>query len=145
MAVEARIFGQSCLDVRFLWRPLIVNDQVQVHLWKLPVYQTQNLQPLLVSVTGLTLLNHFAVQNIQCGKEGGRTMPDIVMCVGARTPLLEGKSGLGPVQSLNLASFHPDKARWLSAAGLSTTQRRWSVWPQSSDHATTRTFDANVA
>lgn len=105
MAVEAWMFGQPCLDVRFLVRRVIVNDQVQVHAWKLPVHQTQKLQPLLVSVTGLTLPNHFTIEHIQCGKEGCRPMPDIVVSVGATTPLLERQSGLSAVQSLNLALF----------------------------------------
>ena len=105
MAMEARMLGQPRLDVRFLVRPVIVHNQVQVHLWKLPVHQAQEFQPLLMAVPGLTLPNDFAVQHIQSGKEGGRSMSNIVVSVGAAPPLLERQSRLGPVQGLNLALF----------------------------------------
>ena len=105
MAMEARMFGQPCLDVRFLVRPVIVHNQVQVHVWKPPVHQAQELQPLLMAGPGLTLPNDFAVQHIQGGKEGGRPMSNVVVSVGASTPLLERQPWLGPVQGLNLALF----------------------------------------
>lgn len=97
MAVEARLLGPPSLVELFLVREVIVNDQVEVHAWELSAKKGQECQLLLVAVADLALPNDFTVQHLQCGREGGRPMSDIVMGVGAAKPLPEGQSGLGQV------------------------------------------------
>src|ERR1017187_2334300 len=54
---------------------------------------------------GVALASDLAVQNLQGGEQGGRSMPDIVVGISAATPLLERQTRLCSVQRLDLALF----------------------------------------
>src|ERR1017187_1432646 len=54
---------------------------------------------------GITLANDLAIQNLQSGEQGGRSMPDIVMGISAAASRLERQARLRSVQRLDLALF----------------------------------------
>ena len=66
-------------------------------------------------MTSLTLADHLAVQHIQRGKQRGGSIALVVVRVRPASPLLQGQSWLGAVQSLYLAllvNANDDRFLW---------------------------------
>ena len=66
---------------------------------------TQEGQPLLMAVARGGVGEHLAGKIVQGGKEGHRSMPVVVMGLGANVSLAQRQSGLGAFESLTLAFF----------------------------------------
>src|SRR5436309_9529818 len=85
---------------------VIVNDQVQLQIGgKLAVEPPKELEELLVAVTRYTIGDDFASQYIQSRKQGRGPVPLVIMGQGSTTSLLQGETGLGSLQGLNLTFF----------------------------------------
>src|SRR6266446_4557895 len=85
-------------------RAIIVQYQVQFHFfWKLVIQSAQEFQKFLMAMPRKALADDFAFQDFQGGKQGRRSVADIIMSKGAATSLLERQSWLSPVQCLYLA------------------------------------------
>lgn len=104
MQFEARMFLHPPPDFFVFVRAVIVKNQVQVEVWrKLRVELAQELQELLVSVTRLTLADDLSIENIERREQRRSAVTDIVVGMRPASPLDEGQTWLGAVQSLNLA------------------------------------------
>ena len=104
MQVKPRMFGQPASYLRVLVGAVVIDDQVQRQGGRrLPVDLPQKLQKLIVAMPLKTAPDDFSLQHIQRRKQGGRTMPHIVMRQRATAALFHRQSGLDSVQRLNLA------------------------------------------
>jgi hypothetical protein len=63
----------------------------------------EKFQPLAVGVFLGGLSDDFALQIIQRGKEGDRTVAVVIVGLGADMPFAQGQTRLAPLQSLDLA------------------------------------------
>ena len=65
----------------------------------------QKEQEFLVPVSRLALADNCTVENIESGKQCGRTMPLVIMGLSLRKSRTERQNGLGAIQRLNLTLF----------------------------------------
>src|SRR5215469_2907917 len=85
---------------------VVVHHQMQWRLaGELVVDAAQEPQKLLVAVTLIAVTDDFAGENIERRKQSRRSVSLVVMGHGAAAPFLQRQSGLGALQSLNLALF----------------------------------------
>src|ERR1700730_3180652 len=101
-----------------LMRAVVVGNQVDLPVARrLPVDLLEKLQPFLVAMAWHATSDHGSIQRVQGGEEGRRPMPLIVMSHRAAAPLLDGQTGLGAVESLDLALLvsaqHQGVLRWV--------------------------------
>src|SRR4051812_22241047 len=104
MQMEARMLRQPSFDLRMLMRGVVVEDEVQLALGRCAALdELEELQPLLVAVTGLAGADDLAVSHIESGEKRRRSVPDIVVSKSPCATTLEGQSGLRAVERLDLA------------------------------------------
>jgi hypothetical protein len=85
---------------------VVVQDEVQLQLGiGLFLHGFDEAEELLVPVTGQAFVDHLTGGHIQGGKEGGGSVPFVVMSDGPGPALLEREARLGTIQSLDLALF----------------------------------------
>src|SRR5215469_311705 len=104
MQLEARMTSQPALDDRMFMGGIIVQNDVDVLAHRnFAVDLLEKFQPLTVGVFLGGLSDDFALQIIQCGKEGHRTVAIVIMGLGADMPFAQRQTWLGALQRLNLA------------------------------------------
>src|ERR1035441_8463716 len=70
---------------------------------KLPVDRAQEAEKLLMPVPLVKVANDFSLKQVEGGKQGGGSVPFVVVGHGAAAALFERQTGLGPIQRLYLA------------------------------------------
>src|ERR1700746_837799 len=104
MQLEARMTSQPALDDRMFMGGVIVQNDVDVLAQRnFAVDLLEKFQPLAVGVFLGGVSDDFALQIIQCGKEGHRTVAIVIMGLGADMPFAQRQTWLGALKSLNLA------------------------------------------
>src|SRR6202521_5819649 len=130
MHMKARMLDQPLGNVVMLMGAVIVQYQMQVQAaGDLSIKFAQELQILLMSMTGHTRTDHGAVQYVEGGKESRRAVPLIVVGHGAATTLLNRQPWLRSFQSLNLALL------------IHTQHQRFIRWIQVQAHHIVKLFD----
>ncbi len=113
MQMELGMLLKPFLHIRMIVRPVVVQDQVEVHpLRRLPVNLAQKQEKLLISMTRVTGANDGAVEHIECSKQTGGSIAFVVMRHGPASTLLHRQPGLRPVQRLHcvFSSTHSTSA-----------------------------------
>ncbi len=83
---------------------IIIHNQMQVQLGRgLSVDLLEETNKLLMPVAGHAVANHLAIQHAERGEQGRGPVALVVVGHRPATPLLHRQTGLGPVQSLDLA------------------------------------------
>jgi len=83
---------------------IIIHDQMEIELGgSFGVDFLKESDELLMPMARQAVSNHLAVEHTEGGKQGGRPMADIIMRHGSTAALLQGQTGLGSVQGLDLA------------------------------------------
>lgn len=96
--MEAFMPFQPRLHLGVFVRRVIVDDQVQLFAFGSGlINQAQKLQPLLVAMLGHAIGNHFTVENVERGKQGGSAIALVIMGPGAGAPFFQGQSRLGSI------------------------------------------------
>src|ERR1700746_2755659 len=104
MQLEARMTSQPALDDRMFMGGVIVQNDVDVLAQRnFAVDLLEKFQPLAVGVFLGGVSDDFALQIIQRGKEGNRTVAVIIVGLGADMPLTQWQARLAALKSLNLA------------------------------------------
>src|SRR5689334_25446571 len=97
---------EPVLHLRRAMGTVVVHHQVQRPLaGELAVDAAQEPQKLLVAVTRVAVANDFAGEHVERREQGRRSVSLVIVSHGAAAPLLQWQSGLGALQSLNLALF----------------------------------------
>jgi Na+/glutamate symporter len=129
--MKTRMLGQPCLDFGVLVGGIVVGNQVNRHvLGGLSVDLPQETQPFLMTMFFSEVGDQFAFQIIQSGKQGQRTVANVIMGRGLDVTDSQGQAGLGafqrapadgrvpiPCQSASACSIpvlHQDPARSVS-------------------------------
>src|SRR6266566_6093969 len=101
--MKAWVPGQPALHFGVLMGGVIIADQV-----KLPVGrdglvdQAEKLEPFLVPMPLLAQAKDLAIGRVQRGKQSGGAVAFVIMRHSGAASALQGQTGLGTVQSLNL-------------------------------------------
>ena len=103
MDMKPRMLGQPIRDLVMLMWAVIVYHQVQLQSTGCgSIKLAQELQIFLMSMTGHTLTDNRAVQDVEGRKESRRPVPLIVVSHRAATTLLKRETRLRSLQGLNL-------------------------------------------
>src|SRR6201984_2970267 len=104
MQLEARMACQPALDGRMFMGGVIVQNDVDMLAQRnFPVDLLEKFQPLAVGVFLGGLSDDFALQIIQRGKEGDRTVAVVIVGLGADMPFAKRQTRLAALKSLDLA------------------------------------------
>ena len=120
MQVESATFLrlEPALDDRTLVGAVVVHDEVKVQLGRYFLFQFRE-EPaeLPAPMAGQAMPNHFVVQDVESGEQGGRPMPLVVVRLTLWRARSQGQNGGGPIQGLDLALFidakHQSAIRWI--------------------------------
>lgn len=83
---------------------IIIHDQMEIEFGRgFAVDFLKESEELLMPMAWHAASDHLAVEHAQGGKQGGRSMADVVMRHCPTAALLKGQTGLGSVKSLDLA------------------------------------------
>ena len=97
-------------------RAIIIHDQMEVEFGRsFSVDFLQESNELLMSMAQYAVSNHFAVEHGEGGKHRGRPMTDVVMGYGCGAAILQGQTGLGSIECLDLGFSFTDRTKNLSA------------------------------
>ena len=87
-------------------RAIIIDDQMEIEFGgSFGVDFLQETEKLLMPMARHAVSDHFAVEHAEGGKQRGRPMADVIMGHGSTATLLQGQTGLGSVERLDLAFF----------------------------------------
>ncbi len=101
--MNARVSLQPPLDFRVLVRRVVVDNQMQARFaWRLRVNQSQELDPLLVSVTRHARADQSPFRHCQRRELRGGPVAFVVVCQRPATALLHWQARLRTVQDLDL-------------------------------------------
>lgn len=108
-----------------LMRSVIVDNQMQMlSLRRLYVDFLEKFNKFLMAVSLHALSNHCSVKNIHGGKQGCRSMTDIIVCLTLGNSGRQRQYWPGPIKSLNLALLIKTKYQcFLYPAGSNTNQQ----------------------
>src|SRR5262252_2792134 len=96
--------SQPALDERMFMSGVIVQNDVDVLAQRnFAVDLLEKFQPLAVGVFLGGVSDDFALQIIQCGKEGDRTVAIVIVGLGADMPFAQRQTWLAALKRLNLA------------------------------------------
>lgn len=85
-------------------RPVIIHDQMEIEFGRgLGVDFLKEPDELLMPMTGHAISDHLAIKHAQGRKQSRRSMTDVIMRHCSTATFLQGQTGLGSVQSLDLA------------------------------------------
>jgi hypothetical protein len=85
-------------------RAIIIHDQMEIEFGRsFAVDFLKESDELLMPMTGHAVSDHLAVEHAQGGKQGGRSMADVIMRHCSTAAFLQGQTGLGSVKGLDLA------------------------------------------
>lgn len=85
-------------------RAIIIHDQMEVEFGRsFAIDFLKESDEFLVPMAGHAVTDHLAVKHAQGGKQGGRSMADIIMGHCSTAASLQGQTGLGSVKGLDLA------------------------------------------
>jgi hypothetical protein len=97
--LKPRVRRQPAEHAGMLVRGVIIHDQVHSEPGRnLGVDLAQEAQVLLVAMAALTLTEDRAGRQVQCRKQGGRAVANIVVGYAFDIPQAHGKQGLGALQ-----------------------------------------------
>src|ERR1035437_8398737 len=103
MQVKARMLIQPLVDRLMVVGAIIVQDQTQVQTRRsFTIDLTQELQKLLIPMSGIATPNHRAFQPIERSEHAGGSVAFIVVRHGPTPPLFHRQSRLGSIQGLHL-------------------------------------------
>jgi len=106
MHLKPRVRRQPAKHAGMLVRRVVIHDQVQGEPGRrLGIDLTQEAQVLLVAMAALALTEDRAGDQVECCKQGGGAMTDVVVSHAFHVAQAHGKQGLGAFQSLDLALF----------------------------------------
>src|SRR5437667_2734549 len=104
MQLEARMACQPALDSRMFMGGVIVQNDVDMLAQRnFAVDLLKKFQPLAVGVCLGGVSDDFALQIIQRGKEGDRTVAIVIMGLGTDMPFAQRQTRLAALKSLDLA------------------------------------------
>ncbi len=95
---------QPSLDLGMLMRGVVVDDEMNIEVsGHVGLDVAQELEELLVTMTGLALGHHFPGGDVQGGKQGGGAVPLVVVRNPFHVSQSQGQHGLTSFQRLDLA------------------------------------------
>ena len=101
--IEARMFLYPAFNAGMLMGCVIVNDEVQVEPRRgLTIYLAQEFEELFMAMAIETFSDNGSLKHVERCEKRRRAVANIVVSHGSATPALEGQSGLGAIQSLDL-------------------------------------------
>ena len=87
-------------------RAIIIHDQMEIEFGRgFVVDFLKESDELLMPMAWHAVSDHLAVERAQGGKQGGRSMADVIMRHCSTAAFLQGQTGLGSVKGLDLAFF----------------------------------------
>ncbi len=97
---------QPSLDLRMLMRAIVIHNQVKVEPgWSFPIDLLEKSQPFHMGVLGFGSRNDLALQIAQGRKQGDRSMPEVIVSLGANVTDSQRQARLTAFQCLALALF----------------------------------------
>ena len=116
MQDEAGMASQPLPHLRVPVGAVVVQDQLQRLARRgLPVQPLEEAKELLMPVPLVGFPNYLSFGDLECGKQGGRSVALVVVGEGSTTASLQGQPRLGAIQGLNLALFfdaRDDRVLW---------------------------------
>ena len=104
MDIIARMFCKPSLDGGCLVRRVVIANEMDVeNVRHGRINGSEKIFELLGPVTAVTLSDDLASSDVQCGKQRGRPVADVVMGALFRIAETYGQKRLGAVEGLNLA------------------------------------------
>src|SRR6267142_905676 len=101
--IEARMFLYPAFNAGMLMGCVIVDDEVQVEPRRgLTIYLAQEFEELFMAMAIETFSDNGSLKHVERCEKRRRAVANIVVSHGSATPALEGQSGLGAIQSLDL-------------------------------------------
>jgi hypothetical protein len=87
-------------------RAVIIHDQMEIESRRsFAVDFLEETDELLVSMARHTVADHLAIEHTESRKQSRRSMANVIVGHRSAPALLQGKTGLGPVESLDLTFF----------------------------------------
>lgn len=105
---EVQMKTRMSLDPGFyagmFMRAIIIHNQMEIEFGESFVIDyLKESDELLMPMAGHAVSDHLAVEHAQGGKQGGRSMADVIMRHCSTAAFLQGQTGLGSVKGLDLA------------------------------------------
>ena len=103
LRMEARMFLYPAFNAGMLMGCVLVDDEVQVEPRRgLTIYLAQEFEELFMAMAIETFSDNGSLKHVERCEKRRRAVANIVVSHGSATPALEGQSGLGAIQSLDL-------------------------------------------
>lgn len=104
--MKARMSLDPGFHAGMFMRAIIIHDQMEIEFGgSCGVDFLQESDELLMPMARHAVSDHFAVEHAEGGKQRGRPMTDVVMGHGSGAAFLQGQTGLGSIECLDLAFF----------------------------------------
>ena len=95
MNVKARVSFEPAADLWMLVCRIVVCNQMELFSRRCGiVYESEELDPFLVTMTLLAEADHFAAGRVECGKQSRGAMPFVIVGHCARPARLHRQTGL---------------------------------------------------
>lgn len=116
--MESRMPLEPGFHPRMFVRAVIIHDQMEVESRRsFGIDFLEETDELLVSMAGHTVADHLAIEHTESSKQSRRSMANVIVRHRPAPALLQRKTGLGPVESLDLAFFvqaqNKGPVRWI--------------------------------
>ena len=104
--MEPRMPLEPGFNPRMFVRAVVIHDQMEIESRRcFAVDLLEEADELLVSMARHTVADHLAIEHAESSKQSCRSMANVIVCHRSAPALLQRKTGLGPVESLDLAFF----------------------------------------
>lgn len=118
MHVIAWPFGQPFLYLRVFVCSIVIQYEMDIEFGlDRPLNPIEKPEKLLMPVACLALTDHRSFKNVESGKQRGRSMTLIIVCLALWQTRSQRKYRLGAIQRLNLTLFihaqHDGIVRWI--------------------------------
>ena len=125
--MEPRMPLEPGFHPRMFVRAVIIHDQMEIESRRsFAVDFLEETDELLVSMARHTVADHLAIEHTESSKQSRRSMANVIVRHRPAPALLHGKTGLGPIESLDLAFFvqaqNKGLVRWIQVQAHDVAQ-----------------------